>query len=86
MSTLEQRLRLANLIEDVVGGRISVEAAFKLTKDWNDIPWREKKIDVAWHTLKHFEIDEDIRARDERYDKGLKEGLLKLAALLKTDD
>jgi hypothetical protein len=57
MSNHEQRLRLADLIDAVVDGKTSPEAAIQVMEKWVDIPWKERQIDLAWHTLKHFEID-----------------------------
>jgi hypothetical protein len=86
MSTGEQRFRLAKLIEDVVAGRMLPDAALKLTDKWTDMPWREKAIDSAWHALTHFQIDQDICARDSSYEEHFKRSLLKIAASLRSAD
>jgi hypothetical protein len=86
MSTLDQQIRFAELIERVVAGRISVGSALQLTEstDWNDIPWKERTLDLAWHLLKHFQVDEDIRAKDPTYDTAMKSQLLEYAARLRS--
>jgi hypothetical protein len=83
MSTAEQRLRLANLIVQVLNGEISSSDALKITEEWNDMPWKEKQRDAAWHMLVHFDIDQDIRAKDSEYDASIRAGLLKFASALK---
>ena len=51
MSTVEQRLRLANLIEQVLNGEISSGDALRFTREWSDFPWKEKQIDDAQHRI-----------------------------------
>jgi hypothetical protein len=77
MSTPEQRSRLAELIQDVIDGRISPKSALELmeTGTWDDMPWKDREINAAWHALVHFEIDEDIRQKEPGYDSALKDRL-----------
>lgn len=88
MSTKEQRLRLAKLIEDVAERRMSPARALEEieTESWHDIPWKEKIFRTAFHALQHFHIDEDIRTKDPRYDADLTKGLLETAAFLKSEE
>ena len=75
MSSQEQRLRLADLIEDLVAGKASMADATRLMEEWFDFPWKERQINDAWHTLMHFEIDQDIRDRVPEYDSRMKKHL-----------
>jgi len=79
MSTVEQRIRLAELLERAARGEISSQEAVSQMKAWHDMPWKEKVIDHAGHALLRFEIDEDIRAEDPSYASMQKEGLLNWA-------
>ena len=82
---LEQRARLADLLERVAHGELSPEAALKTIDSWQDIPWKEKEINNAWHSLTHYVIDTDIRTRDQSYSESVKSGLLHHAAKLRRD-
>ncbi len=84
MSSPEQRKRLADLLQQVTDGTMSAEAALKVTETWSDMPWKEREVNVAWHTLKHWEIDEDIRERDPEYAFGLKQALIRHIHKLRT--
>ncbi len=56
----KERKLVANLIMDVLVGRLSVrDALLKFPKNCTD-----KAISVAWHALVHFEADEDIAKAD----------------------
>ena len=83
MSSHEQRLRLADLIEDVVAGKASMADATRLMEEWVDFPWKERQINDACHTLTHFEIDQDIRDRQPEYDSRMKKQLRSLAENLR---
>ncbi len=84
MSSPEQRNKLADLLQQVVDGKLSPEAAIKLAETWTDMPWKDREVSVAWHTLVHFQIDGDIRERDPDYDAGLREQLLQHIAKLRS--
>ena len=83
MSTHGQRLRLANLIDDVAAGKTSMADATRIMEEWVDFPWKERQINDAWHTLTHFEIDQDIRDRQPEYDSRMKKHLHSLAENLR---
>ena len=61
MSPSEQRNRLADLLEQVVDGKLNAGDALRVAESWTDMPWEQRDVNVAWHTLMHFNIDEDIR-------------------------
>ena len=84
MSTQEQRLRVRDLLLRVAHGETTADDAVRATEaqEWNDIPWEEREINNAWHTLVHFQIDSDIRARDSKYDAALRAQLLEHARKL----
>jgi len=83
MSSHEQRLRLANLIDDIVAGKTSMADATRSMEEWVDFPWKERQINDAWHTLTHFETDQDIRDRQPEYDSRMKKQLRSLAENLR---
>ena len=83
MSSHEQRLRLANLIDDIVAGKTSMADATRIMEEWVDFPWKERLINDAWHALTHFEIDQDIRDRQPEYDSRMKKQLRSLAENLR---
>lgn len=61
MSSTEPRIRLADLIQQILEGKVTPEAALKTTAGWNDLPWKDKVVKNAWHTLKHFKPGRDRR-------------------------
>lgn len=84
MSSQEQLNRLADLLQRVVDGKLPPEAAIREAEAWTDIPWKEGELNVAWHTLMHFQIDKDLREEDPGYDKGLRHHLLLHIAKLRS--
>jgi hypothetical protein len=84
MASREQRNRLADLLQQVVDGRTQPGVALKTAEAWTDMPWAEREINVAWHTLEHFQIDEDIRERDREYASNLRQELARHVAKLRS--
>jgi hypothetical protein len=76
MSLSKQRNRLADLLEQVVDGKLNAGDALKVAESWTDMPWEQRDVNVAWHTLMHFNIDEDIRQKDPEYESGLRQQLV----------
>ena len=66
MSSHEQRLRLANLIDDVVAEKTSMADATRIMENWVDFPWKEPQIN---------EIDQDIRDRQPEFASRMKKQL-----------
>ena len=63
MSVFEDRRFVAALIRQVLISRLCVrEAILNFPKDTED-----KSIQAAFHALVHYEVDEDLRTRDELY-------------------
>lgn len=61
----EQRKKVSKLFIAVLTQRLNVrDALAKFPKDCED-----KTIIAAWHALCHLEADEDIRKKDEMYQK-----------------
>jgi hypothetical protein len=85
MSASEKRNRLADLLQQVIDGKVLPDAALKVAEAWTDMPWNDREVNVAWHTLAHFQIDEDIRKKDPEYDAGLKRQLLLHIAKLRSN-
>ena len=83
MSTRDQRLRLAQLLERVAAGEVSPQQALLQTKEWTDVPWREWVIADAYHGLQHFQIDADVRGKDPQYSDRQRQGLMRLASRLR---
>jgi hypothetical protein len=75
MADSEQRHRLANLLEQVVEGKVQSAEALKQAEKWTDMPWEGNDVNVAFHALMHFHIDADIRAQDPEYDEDLRHSL-----------
>ena len=63
----EQRCRVASLLETVADGKVSPAEALARAEEWRDIPWSESFFSDAYHALRHFEADSDIRANDADY-------------------
>jgi len=70
-----QKRRLADLLEQVVDGKLEAADALKQAKNWSDIPWEKRDLSVALHALMHFHIDTDIRQKDPQYDEDMKHNL-----------
>jgi hypothetical protein len=75
MSWPEQLNRFVDLLRRVVDGSLLPDAALREAEAWTDVPWKDRKLKEAWHTLMHFQIDEDLREKDPEYDKGLRNQL-----------
>lgn len=86
MSTREQRLEFAELIEAVLAGTTSSSDALVRAESWREIPWREKLFDTALHALYHYNSDADIRAKEPRYAAEQRDYLVRLTQLLRTED
>lgn len=75
----QNRLLVADLINDVVLGKICVSRALELfPKDKTDI-----NLKCAFDALMHREADEDLRAKELDYAQVQDEFLLDLASILK---
>ena len=48
MSLSEQRNRLADLLEQVVDGKLKAGDALKASESWTDMPWEQRVVNVAW--------------------------------------
>jgi len=83
MTFSEQKNRLADLLEQVVNGKLNAGDALKAADSWTDMPWDQREVNVAWHTLIHFNIDEDIRRKDSEYDAGLRQQLVRHISILR---
>lgn len=55
---------MADLLEQVVDGKLQAADALKQAEKWSDMPWERRDVNVAWHTLMHFHIDTDIREKN----------------------
>jgi hypothetical protein len=75
MANFEQRRRLADLLEQVVEGKLPVVDALKRAENWTDMPWEGNDVNAAFHSLMHFHIDGDIRAKAPEYDEDLRHSL-----------
>ena len=63
MSTIENRILVANLIRQVLISRMCVrEAILRFPRDTED-----KSIHAVYHALVHYEADETLRTRDNLY-------------------
>ncbi len=57
-------------------GRLLPGEAPAETERWIDVPWKERRLNHAWHALIHYHHDSDIRARDPSYARRQQEELL----------
>lgn len=81
--TVEQRNRVATLLEQVADGSVSATEALARTEEWKDVSWRERAFEDAYHALRHFDADTDIRKKDLAYASSQVVGLRSLAAKLR---
>lgn len=75
MADSEQRRRLADLLEQVVEGKLQAADALKRAEKWADMPWEGNDVDSAFSALMYFHIYADARAQDAEYHEDLKHGL-----------
>jgi hypothetical protein len=81
-ATGQQRKQVADLLTEVADGSVSPQVALARIEEWTDVPWREGALRDAYHALKHFEIDADIRAKDPAYAAQQVSGLRRCAERL----
>jgi hypothetical protein len=79
----ELRNRLADLLQQVVDGKWNAGDALDTCESWTDAPWEEREVNDAWHTLMHFNIDQDIRLKDPNYDSSMRQALVKHIFILR---
>lgn len=83
MADSEQRNRFANLLEQVIDGKLTAADALKMAEAWHDVSWKERALNVAWHTLVHFNIDSDIREKNSEFDERMRKELRRHASILR---
>ena len=84
MSTEAERLRFAELLQEVDSGRRTSQQALSQARAWaGETPWADKILLDAYHFLMHFHEDSDIRAGNQKYADGQVEGLIVWAERLK---
>jgi hypothetical protein len=72
---------ILNLIDKVISGEVG---ANEVLDQWSDIDQEQDSLlRQTWHELKHFELDEDIRAKDKEYGQGQIEDLKRLKDKIK---
>ena len=57
------RIAVASILKKVIDGKLSASEAIK---DWPDED-NDNLINIAFHQLGHFDVDEDIRNSDCKY-------------------
>jgi hypothetical protein len=64
----EQISRVVSLLERVASGEMEAPSALR---EWPLDPDLEvdESLAASWHELHHFSMDEDVRARDQRYNR-----------------
>jgi hypothetical protein len=67
--------RLAELLEEVVGGQLKVSDALMKVAQWPDIPSQRLDVGDALSTLMHMHIYKDMRAKSTEYNENLQNRL-----------
>ncbi len=70
------------VVKDEVSGNDAIALIERRAKYWEQSISRDAHIDVAYHTLRHFDDDSDIRSRDSNYDQAVRLALQKRADAL----
>jgi len=79
--TMDKRQIIIELLSKVLAGTITPEAALDA---WPEVLTSDDKITQnAWHSLYHYSIDDDIRARDSSYAARQRSALQEIVAALK---
>jgi hypothetical protein len=76
---------MIDLLAKVLDGRLSSSEALSL---WPDIdePSDNKLMQSAWHSLYHYDIDADIRAKEPEYETRQVTALVEILEELKNED
>jgi hypothetical protein len=78
---MERRKKIIEILSKVLAGAITPDQALK---SW---PGEDKADDKlmrnAWHTLYHYMIDDDIRAKDESYGTRQRQAIEDIVSALK---
>jgi hypothetical protein len=82
-SLIVRRFRLAQILESVARETLCPEEALREIESWEDVPWEKKLWNAAWHNLRHFQSDKQIRLKDPSYASGQRDILLRIAGILR---
>jgi hypothetical protein len=78
---MERRQKIIEILSKVLAGEITPDQALK---SW---PGEDKTDDIllrnAWHTLYHYAMDDDIRARDQAYAVRQRQAIEEIVTALK---
>lgn len=85
LGAAEQLSRVASLLASVADGRLGAAEALLQMEQWHDVPWRERPFAAAYHALRHFDIDVDIRTTDADYARDQVEALRRLALAMREE-
>ena len=69
MTASEHRLQLADLLEQVIEGKLQAFDALRQAEKWSDMPWEGNDVNAALNTLLHFHRATEIRAKKPEYDE-----------------
>ena len=79
---MSRKQAIVDLLSGVLNGRISPSAALDAWPNIDD-PANDKLMGNAWHFLYHYNVDEDIRAKDPNYSVWQRSALQKILDELK---
>ncbi len=75
------KLKCAELLQKMLDGEITPQQA---KQGWPSNKFKDRDLDVIFHQLGHYIDDNDIRAKDARYEKWQKSEIKELIELLKS--
>ena len=78
MNNPEERKKVAQLIRDVLIGKVCVREAINKFPHNNE----DESIQASYHALVHYEADEDLRKRDLLYKEEQDSYLMMIAEIL----
>jgi hypothetical protein len=78
---MERRQKIIEILSRVLAGEITPEAALK---SWpGEDKTDDKLLRNAWHTLYHYAVDDDIRAKEPAYELRQRQAIEEIVTALK---
>ena len=83
MDSISRKQTIIDLLSKFLAGSLSSEEALNAWPD-NDDTTDDRLMKNAWHSLSHYDVDSDIRAREPAYEARQKADLQKILDKLKS--